>query len=71
MDPEISVAGLPAKLKVNGYGYYATVAFQNVYIADSPLVVHLDPPVATIEEAGTPALLGLIAAIAGGAVIRL
>lgn len=69
MDPEISVAGLPATVGINGNGFYATVAFQNVFIHDSPLVVNLNPPVATIEEVGTPALLALIAALASGAVI--
>jgi len=66
----IEVAGLPARANINGDGYFVNVAFQNVFIAGSPLVVHLNPPVATIEEVGGAALLGLVAAIASGAVIR-
>lgn len=64
------VAGLPVFFGADSNGFYTTATFQNVYIYGSPLVVTLDPPVATIEEAGIPALLGLIGALTNGAVIN-
>ena len=66
----IQVAGLPARAGLNVNGLFATVAFQNVVIDGSPLVVHLDPPVASITQVGAPALLGLISALAAGAIIN-
>jgi hypothetical protein len=69
-DQIINIAGLPVTLSADASGFYATATFQNVTIDASPLVIHLDPPVATVTEVNAPALLlGLLAALANGAVI--
>jgi hypothetical protein len=65
------VAGLPVFFGADADGFYTTAEFQNVSIYGSPLIVQLNPPVADVHEAGTPALLGLIAALANGAVIQM
>lgn len=72
MDPTIQIAGIPASLQIRGDGFYVSATFQNVRINGSPVIVYLDPPVATVEEVNAPALLlGLVAAIANGAIITL
>jgi hypothetical protein len=65
----ISVAGVPAEVAVDGNGFYVDVLFQNVTIDGSPLIVHLNPPVATIEQVSAPALLGLVTGLLNGAII--
>jgi hypothetical protein len=70
-NPEVRVAGLPVLLGVDGGGYYATATFQSVYVNSSPLIVYLDPPVATVAEVSLPGLLvALLGALANGAIIQ-
>lgn len=67
----MNIAGLPVSFSFDSSGFYASALFENVYINGSPLVIYLDPPVATIDEVNAPALLlGLLAALANGATIR-
>lgn len=66
----IQIAGLPARAGVNTEGYFATVVFESVFINGSPLVVTLNPPVATLDEVSLPATVGLANAILQGAVIQ-
>lgn len=66
----INIAGLPVTLSTDADGFYSTATFENVTIDASPVVIHLDPPVATVSEVNAPALLlGLLAALANGAII--
>lgn len=65
----IQIAGLPARAGVNSNDFFVTVTFQNVVIDGSPLIVHLDPPVATIAQVSAPTLLALIVALGNGAVV--
>lgn len=68
----INIAGLPVTLRAEGEGFYTTALFENVIIYGSPLVVTLDPPVATVAEVNAPALLlALLGALASGAIIQL
>jgi len=67
-----SVAGLPVLAGVDGNGYYVTVAFQNVTVEGSPLVVVLDPPIpgTEIDRLSAASLLALVSALAQGAVVQ-
>lgn len=68
----MNIAGLPVEFTNDGSGFIVQAVFQNVYINGSPLVVYLDPPVASESEVNAPALLlALLAALANGAVIGL